>query len=86
MEPLAITLLGLLAAALTTFSFVPQVAKAWKTRETKDISLAMFVVFSVGVLLWLAYGLVIQNVVLIIANVVTFALTSVMIIFKMRYG
>ena len=66
-----VTALGLIAGSLTTLSFAPQVARAWRTRSTADLSLAMLVVFLAGVLLWLAYGVVKGDVAIIAANAVT---------------
>jgi MtN3 and saliva related transmembrane protein len=78
-------LLGLAAGALTTIAFLPQVVKTWKTRSTHDISLGMFVLFSLGLVLWLVYGIAIGAVPIIIANTVTLALALVIVYFKLRY-
>ena len=80
------TILGLLAGALTTISFVPQVIKTWKFKETKDISLLMYVIFFIGVFLWLSYGLIINNAPIIIANGVSLVLVFIVLILKIRYG
>ena len=64
-------LIGLLAGTFTTAAFVPQVVKVWKTRSTKDISLVMYVVFTIGVVLWLTYGVVLNALPIIIANSIT---------------
>jgi MtN3 and saliva related transmembrane protein len=77
-------LLGLAAGALTTISFIPQVLKTWRSRSTEDISLAMFSVFSVGVVLWLAYGVSIHSWPIIIANVITLCLSLTILYFKLR--
>ncbi len=76
---------GLLAGALTTVAFIPQVIKIWKTKHATDISLGMFVIFSVGVLLWLFYGIEIDAVPVIVANAVTLGLSLTILIFKIRY-
>ena len=80
-----VTVIGMIAAALTTGAFVPQVIKTWKTRQTKDISLAMFIAFSAGVFMWLVYGLMINSAPVIIANLVTFILAVVILLFKLKY-
>lgn len=49
-------IIGLIAAALTTSAFVPQVYKAWKSKSTESLSLSMYVVFFIGIMLWLVYG------------------------------
>ena len=51
------SLIGFIAATLTTIAFLPQVIKVWKSRSAKDISLGMYFLFSTGVLLWLIYGI-----------------------------
>jgi len=77
-------LLGLLAAALTTVAFVPQLIKVIKTRSTHDISLAMYIVICTGVFLWLIYGLLVKDTPLIVANAVTFVLAGTILIMKIR--
>ena len=77
-------LLGLLAATLTTLAFVPQLIKVIKTRSTRDISLAMYIVVCTGVLLWLVYGLLVHDTPLIVANTVTFVLAGTILIMKIR--
>ncbi len=78
--------LGLLAGILTTIAFVPQVLKTYRTKSGKDISRGMISIFSVGVLLWLVYGIVIDSLPLILANSVTLVLTLAIIALKIRYG
>ena len=51
------SLIGFIAATLTTIAFLPQVIKVWKSRSARDISLGMYCLFSSGVLLWLVYGI-----------------------------
>ena len=79
-------LIGLAAASCTTIAFVPQVLKTWRTRSTTDISLGMFLVLVAGILLWLVYGLLVRDVPLILANVITFGLATTILAFKFRYG
>ena len=81
-----ITLIGLAAAFCTTIAFLPQVIKTWRTRSTGDISLAMFLVFTSGIFLWLVYGLIIGDVPLIAANGITFVLSGTILYFKLRHG
>ena len=78
-------LLGLVAGTLTTAAFVPQVVKAWRTRSTSDISLGMFVLFNIGLVLWLAYGVIIGAWPIVLTNVVTLALALTILFFKLRY-
>jgi MtN3 and saliva related transmembrane protein len=77
-------LLGGVAAVLTTIAFVPQVMKSWRSGSTRDVSLGMFVVFTTGLSLWLIYGFIIESRPIIIANIVTLGLTSIIIALKLR--
>lgn len=77
--------LGLTAGALTTAAFVPQVTKTWRSRSTKDISLGMYAIFSLGVLLWLVYGIYIRSLPIVIANAVTLTLAAAIVVFKLRF-
>lgn len=79
------TVIGLLAATLTTVAYVPQVLRAWRTRSTHDISLPMFMLMSAGIALWLAYGVLINDLPLIAANLVTLILVLSVLYFKLRY-
>jgi MtN3 and saliva related transmembrane protein len=79
-------LVGMIAGSLTTIAFVPQVWRVWKTRSTKDISLGMYLVFTAGVAFWLAYGLMLGAWPIIVANVVTLALTGTVLALKLRHG
>jgi len=81
-----ITILGLLAGALTTISFIPQVMKTWKFKETKDISLLMYIIFFTGILLWFSYGILIDNTPIIVANGVSLVLVFIVLSLKIRYG
>lgn len=78
-------ILGSLAGALTTIAFIPQVIKTWKTRSTHDISLIMFSLFSLGVLLWLLYGISLGALPIIIANSITLALAMSILVMKLRF-
>lgn len=78
-------LLGLMAGALTTVAFLPQVVKTWRSRSAGDISLVMFALFSLGVFLWIVYGFRVGAVPVIVANVVTLLLSMTILVFKIRY-
>lgn len=80
------TAIGLVAAVCTTISYVPQVMKAWRTRSTKDVSAGMFVLLVVGVVLWLTYGLILEDLPLILANFITLCLAAVILLLKLRFG
>ncbi len=79
------TIIGLLAATCTTFSFLPQAVKVIRTKQTKDLSLVMYSVFTLGVFLWLMYGILVKDAPLIIANIITFILAAIILIMKIRY-
>jgi MtN3 and saliva related transmembrane protein len=78
--------LGYAAAALTTGSFVPQALMTIRTRNTSGVSLGMYLVFTTGVAVWLAYGLAIESWPMILANTITLALAATILGFKLRYG
>jgi len=80
-----ITIIGLVAASFTTFAFLPQVIKTWRMKETRDISLWMYLVFTIGVFLWLGYGILIGDYPVLIANGATLILTLTILIAKIRY-
>jgi MtN3 and saliva related transmembrane protein len=80
-----ITLLGFAAGTLTTVSFVPQVLKARRTKRCDDLSLTMLVIFGLGVVLWLIYGLELHASPIIAANAVTLALILWLLFLKMKY-
>ena len=75
-------LLGYLAAALTTASFVPQALLTLRTRNVRGISLGMYAAFTLGVALWLAYGLAIGQWPIVVANAVTLALSATILAVK----
>jgi MtN3 and saliva related transmembrane protein len=77
--------LGLIAGALTTVAFVPQVIKIWKSKHARDISLGMFAIFSSGVLLWLFYGIEIDAMPVIVANAITLGLSLTILFFKIKF-
>ncbi len=71
---------------LTTCSFVPQALHTFRTRDVRGISLGMYAVFTVGIALWLVYGLLLQAWPLVVANAVTLALAGTILAMKIRYG
>lgn len=85
LSPAAINLIGSLAAVCTTISFVPQLVRVWKLRSAREISLIMFLVFSIGVFLWLVYGIFIGSFPVILANAVTLALSLAILGLKLRF-
>ena len=77
-------IIGFLAGTCTTLAFVPQVYKVWKLRSTKDISLGMYVIFCIGLVLWIVYGAWLHSYSLIGANVITLLLASAILYMKAR--
>ena len=77
---------GALAALLTTVAFLPQVIKAHRTRQTKDLSLIMYIMLSIGLILWTTYGLLLKETPIIAANAVTLVLCLYIVFLKIKYG
>ncbi|HKB55266.1 MAG TPA: SemiSWEET transporter [Ramlibacter sp.] len=78
-------MVGYLAAVLTTVSFVPQVWHTFRTRDVSGISLGMYSVFTIGVALWLVYGLLLAAWPIVAANAVTLALAVAILVMKLHY-
>lgn len=77
--------LGYAAGAVTTFTFLPQVIKTWKDRSAKDVSLMMFVIAVVNEIMWITYGILEKNMVIILTNAILLVMASTMIFFKLRF-
>ncbi|HEY4381319.1 MAG TPA: SemiSWEET transporter [Acidobacteriaceae bacterium] len=80
-----VEILGFLAAFCTTAAFVPQLARVVRRRSARDISLPTFLMFSIGVLLWLIYGLYTHSRPVIASNVVTLVLSVSILVLKLRF-
>jgi MtN3 and saliva related transmembrane protein len=78
--------IGLVAGALTTASFVPQVIKTWRTQRAADFSLPMLLMFVAGIILWLIYGLMIRSVPVALPNVITLGLAAYILGVKLTKG
>lgn len=76
--------IGFIAAALTTFAFLPQVIKVVREKNTASISLPMYAIFTIGVAIWLVYGLLLDNVPMIISNICTLVFASIILFCKIR--
>ncbi|MDL2337354.1 MAG: SemiSWEET transporter [Pseudomonadota bacterium] len=81
-----IDVLGYAAASLTTASFVPQARLSFRTGDVSGISLGMYASFTVGVSLWLAYGVVLGAWPIVVANAITLALALAILTMKVRGG
>ncbi len=79
------TIIGLIAACLTTFAFLPQTLQVIRTKETKNISLNMYIAMTAGVILWLIYGILLSEIPIIIANLVTLVFSVIILVLKLKY-
>jgi MtN3 and saliva related transmembrane protein len=77
---------GYLAAAMTTLAFIPQAAQTIRTRDTRSISLGMYVVFTIGIAFWLVYGIALGSMPMILSNIVTFLLSATILGLKIKHG
>jgi MtN3 and saliva related transmembrane protein len=81
-----VNLLGLIAGALTTVAFLPQVIKTWRSRSARDVSWLMFGILAIGIALWVVYGLLIRSAPVALANGITLFLVCIMLALKRRYA
>ena len=79
-------ILGYVAGALLIISMVPQIVKSWKTKSTNDISLWRYIIYIVGVILWLGYGIILREGPIILINAVSLGLASSILYLKIKYG
>ncbi len=77
---------GFLAALLTTIAFLPQVYKTWQTKSADDVSLIMLILFITGLICWIIYGLKINSIPILIANIITFIFNFSILILKITYS
>jgi MtN3 and saliva related transmembrane protein len=77
---------GYLAAAMTTLAFIPQAVQTIRTRDTRSISLGMYVVFTIGIAFWLVYGIALGSMPMILSNIVTFLLSATILGLKIKHG
>jgi len=81
-----INLLGYIAGALVVLSLLPQTIKSWKTKSTKDISLARYVIYIIGLILWIIYAILIHNGPVAITNGIGLILAVSILSLKIKYG
>ena len=79
-----IDIIGYFAALLTTFSFLVQAIQSWRTRDLSGISVGMYSMFTLGVGLWLTYGIVIESWPLIVTNALTFLFALSILLMKLK--
>ena len=82
---LSTEILGMVAGACTTIAFVPQVIKTYRSRSARDLSLGMFSIFTLGVTLWLVYGVVQHELPIILANAATMVMAETLLVFKLMW-
>ena len=80
-----IDLFGFSAALLTTIAFIPQLYKTWQTKSAEDVSLIMLILFITGLICWIIYGLKINSIPILIANIITFIFNFSILILKITY-
>ena len=80
-----ITLVGSIAATLTTFAYLPQAIRIIRTKNTNSISLGMYIAMVIGVALWLIYGIALNEVPIIAANAVTLLLSGIILYYKIKF-
>lgn len=78
-------ILGYAACAVTALTFVPQVVKTWKEKSARNVSLMMFVIAFINEVMWIAYGVLRNDMVIIVTNVIMISMCSVMIGLKLKY-
>ena len=86
MFTLNIEFFGYFAAILTTLAFLPQLIKTLKTKKAEDVSLITLIMFLTGVLSWIVYGYKIASIPILLANLVTFILNLLILIFKITFS
>jgi MtN3 and saliva related transmembrane protein len=79
------TVIGLTAAFLTTFAFLPQSIKTIKTKHTKDLSLSTLIMVDFGLVAWLVYGLMTNSLPVIAANTVSIVIMTIILYMKIKY-
>ncbi|APZ48112.1 hypothetical protein BW723_08985 [Polaribacter reichenbachii] len=78
-------IIGLVAAVITTSSFLPQVFKAYKTKDTKSLSLTMYVALFIGTVMWMIYGIYLKSLSIILANAITALSTLYLVILILKH-
>ena len=77
--------IGSIGSVFTTIAFIPQAYHSYKTRDLSGVSLSMYSVFTLGVALWLAYGLLLHNWPLIFSNAITLVLSVMILLLKIKH-
>lgn len=80
-----VNLIGIIAAFCTTLAFLPQTLSIIRTKNANGVSLSMYSIFNIGVLLWLIYGIMMNSLPIILANLITFGFAFTILVLKLRY-
>lgn len=80
-----VDILGYSAGAITSLTFLPQVIKTWREKSAKDISLMMFLIAAINEVMWIWYGVLLNNWVIILTNAIVLSMSLTMIWLKYRY-
>ena len=80
------SLFGIIAAVLTTSSFLPQIVKGYRTKSLRDLSMYLMILFSSGTMLWMVYGIFKADPIIIVANAIGTALNILLLCMKFAYG
>lgn len=81
-----VDILGYAAGAITSLTFLPQVLKTYKEKSARDVSLNMFLIAAINEVMWIVYGVLRDDMVIILTNAVVLVMSLTMIFFKLRYG
>lgn len=85
MSDFQIEIIGLIAATFTTVAFIPQVMKIWKKRDASGVSVSMYVIMLIGICIWLYFGILIDSVAVVTANIISGILQLFIIIFALTH-
>jgi MtN3 and saliva related transmembrane protein len=80
-----VNIVGYSAGAITSLTFLPQVIKTWKLKSANDIFLLMFLIAAINEVMWIAYGVLLDNWVIMLTNVIVLSMALTMIYFKLRF-
>lgn len=81
-----VSILGIIAAALVTSSFIPQIVRGYRTKHLDDVSYWLMITICIGMSLWIGYGIIKNDFVIIGANISTIILNMILVAMKFRYS
>jgi MtN3 and saliva related transmembrane protein len=85
-SPTLVTAIGLAAGALTTSALIPQAVRIWRTKSAKDVSLTMLIVMVIGIIPWIAFGLLRSEFAIIVTNAVALVIAIGLLVLKIRHS